>query len=125
MNKDDLLNQIKGYKKLNFEQLQTEEFNRKSYISSLNIHESRMRFKIKSHMTPSIRMNFQSDVQHTRDLWACPGCLTELDIGCRDPQYHVMICPSYADLRQDKDLTKDRDVVHYFQQVIKQRQNMD
>ena len=125
MNKDDLLHEMKGYKKLNIEQLQNEEFKRKSYLSSLNIYESRMRFKIKSHMTPSIRMNFQSDVQHTRDMWACPGCLTGGDIGCRDTQYHVMICPSYADLRQDKDLTKDKDVVHYFQQFIKVRQNLN
>ena len=48
-------------------------------------------------MTPTIRMNFQSDAKFTRDLWACPGRLTENDkVGYRDIQFHVTICSAYA-----------------------------
>ena len=40
----------------------------------------------------------------------------------RDTQSHVMICSGYAVLREGKDLSQDKDMVEYFQNVIKLRQ---
>ena len=36
-----------------------------------------------------------------------------------------LICPGYAGLREDKDLDDDKDLVRYFSQVIKRRQETD
>ena len=75
-------------------------------------------------MTPTVRMNFQSDPKFTAALWACPGCKDSVSnevIGCRDTQDHVLICPAYAAFRQGKDLSKDTELVKYFQNIIQQR----
>ena len=45
--------------------------------------------------------------------------------GFRDTQKHIICCPGYAVLRQDKDLNNDKDLVTYFQQVIKHRQDSE
>ena len=62
-------------------------------------------------------MNFQSDQKFALEVWKCEGC-SEVNggIGYRDSQRHVLVCEGYALLRQDKDL------VGYFNQVLKQRQ---
>ena len=36
-----------------------------------------------------------------------------------------MVCPGYAELRQDKNLDEDRDLVNYFALVIKKRLETD
>ena len=41
------------------------------------------------------------------------------------PSFHVMICSGYAGLREDKDLDDDKDLVRYFSQFIKRRQEND
>ena len=85
-----------------------------------------MRFKIKSLMTPTVRMNFPSDPGYTLDLWRCVGCSSDGDpIGYRDTQRHIIACHGYAALRQEKDMNDDRDLVIFFQQVIKQRQDTE
>ena len=65
VNKEDILNQMKGSKKLPVNQLKTEAFSMKSYLSELNKEDARLRFKINSGMTPTLKMNFQSDRVHT------------------------------------------------------------
>ena len=67
-------------------------------------------------MTPTIQMNFPSDAGFARDMWTCSGCSTP------GVQSHVMICSGYAVLREGKDLSQDKDMVEYFQNVIKFRQ---
>ena len=130
MNKDDILHQIRSsYTKLKYEQYANDTFKRKSYLAGLNISEARMRFKINAGMTPTVKMNFPSDVGFAKQLWTCAGC-TDGEIGgevvgCRDTQQHVLICPGYAELRQDKNLDDDKDLVHYFSQVIKRRLESD
>ena len=44
-------------------------------------------------------------------------------MGNRDTQLHVMVCPGYEEYRQDKNLSKDKDIVEYFKQVIDHRLN--
>ena len=77
-------------------------------------------------MTPTIRMNFASDAEFASKLWSCPGCSEDKSVyskveGFRDTQSHVMVCAGYSDLREGKDLNTDKDLVKYFQMVIKKR----
>ena len=78
-------------------------------------------------MTPTVKMNFPSDEEFTKQLWACSGCdsVGGEGIGSRDTQQHIMVCPGYAELREGIDLENDRDLVKYFSKVIKQRQDDD
>ena len=61
------------------------------------------------------------------EFWTCSGCvdgeLAKQVVGCRDTQEHVLVCPGYADFREGKNLDVDDDLVKYFAQVIKLRQD--
>ena len=77
-------------------------------------------------MTPTVRMNFPSDTDFARKLWTCPGCSDEKAEyatveGMRDTQAHILSCPRYEDLREDKDLSSDKDLVGYFRLVMNRR----
>ena len=89
-----------------------------------------MKFKLKTGMTPTVRMNFPSDREFSRRLWTCPGCTEDKTgydkvEGLRDTQAHILICPGYAELREDKDLSRDKDLVTYFRNVIQKRLKSD
>ena len=99
----------------------------KSYMVNLNLHDARIRFKIRAQMTPTIQMNFKNDPAFKANLWTCSGCnprtkhtVTE-QTRTDDTQSHVLICDSYADLRKDKDLSDDKDLVDFFVAVISRR----
>ena len=125
MNKDAVISQSSSYKKINFEHLTEEKFERQPYISKLNISEARLRFKLKAKMTPTIQMNFPSDSEFAANMWTCTGCIDntmgDKVVGSRDTQQHVMVCPGYAEYRENINFDDDRQLVRYFQQVIKQR----
>ena len=74
---------------------------------------------------PTIMMIFPIDQEFARQLWTCPGCTDDQTgaevVGSRDTQQQVLACSGYAQLREDKDLSKDTDLVRYFAQVIKIR----
>ena len=74
MNKNAIISQSSSYKKINFEHLSEEKFERQSYLTNLNTSEARLRFKIKAKITPTIQMNFPSDAEFASNLWTCSGC---------------------------------------------------
>ena len=127
LNRLEILNQIKRpYKKINYAEHAEEIFHLQPYLVNLNINDARTKFKIKTKMTPTIRMNFASDDEFASKLWSCPGCSEDKSVyskveGFRDTQSHVMVCAGYSDLREGKDLNTDKDLVKYFQMVIKKR----
>ena len=131
LNREDILTQMKKpYKKISYAEHLNEDFQLQPYMKSLRIPEARLKFKLKTGMTPTVRMNFPSDPEFTSKLWTCQGCTedkTGYDSveGQRDTQAHIMICPGYSDLREDKDLATDKHLVEYFRLVIKKRLEPD
>ena len=132
MNKAKIVQNMIGYKKICYEQHLNEPYKLQPYLKTLNIADARLRFKLKTHMAPSIMMNFPSDVRFSEQLWTCTGCGDDGSDkadgqvgGRRDTQTHIMICPGYADMRIDKNLEDDKDLVRYFSQVIKKRMDTD
>ena len=125
LNEDDLLDQMKNYKKLEYDELKNEHCEMKSYMVSLNLYNARLRFKIRSKMTPTIQMNFKNDPVYKANLWTCLGCArskdTAVDPACKDTQAHVLACEGYEDLREGKNFDDDKDLVEYFSAVIRRR----
>ena len=120
LNKNNILEKRKGYKKISYHEYVKQPFQLQAYLKTLNITQARLRFKLKTSMTPTVRMN----------RWTCTGCSDVPDrsggvIGRRDTQTHIMVCPGYDDLRQDMNLDEDRDLVKYFSMVIKRRLDTD
>ena len=123
MNKNRILEEAKSknYKKIELSKLASDNFELKEYLKNFSVEDARLNFKIKSYMTPGVKMNFQSDKLFTRELWACEGCRRETKLGLRDTQEHVLICPAYESLRLDKDLGNELDLVGYFRSVLQLR----
>ena len=70
-NQKDLLNDIKEYKKLKYDELVDETFERKNYFIEQNIEEVRVMFKIKSEVLPTIRKKFKR--KYKNDSLSCPS----------------------------------------------------
>ena len=68
-----------------------------------------------SNMT-NTKMNQQSDRENARLLWKCSEC------GNVDAQSHIVWCPFFAQLREGKSLDNDADLVSYFKEVFKVRE---
>ena len=111
------------YKKLKVGDFVSESFAAKDYLRKLNLADARLRFKLRSCMTPTVKMNFKSDAKFAAQLWKCEGCAKLSQRGNLDTQQHVLWCEGYADLRVDMDLDNDQHLVAYFRSVISRRQN--
>ena len=132
MNKDDILNMMKKpYKKISHQEHVNEKFEVQPYLKTMNLSQARMRFKLKTGMTPTVQMNFPSSEEFANQLWTCVGCTTTSSDtdrqveGRRDTQAHIMVCPGYTEFRQNLDLENDKDLVTYFGRVVKKRLETD
>ena len=98
--------------------MRQESFGLQDYLKEMNLTDARTKFRLKSNMT-KVKMNMKSDPKFAAELWACSGC------GKLDSQSHIMWCPSFASLREGLDVSNDRDVIHYFQEVFKIRERSE
>ena len=98
--------------------LVNENFDMKKYLKEMKLTDARTYFRIRSNTT-NVKMNRKSDPKHAAQLWKCSGC------GNLDTQSHIMWCPSFAPLREGLDVSNDTDVIHYFQEVFKLRENLE
>ena len=81
-------------------------------------------------MTPTVKINFPSDTELSKQFWACSGCAVSDGgggeiTGSRDTQQHSMVCPGYAEIQEGMNLENIRDLVKYYAVVIKRRQDDD
>ena len=115
-NKSDLIAKMTDLQKLDGKTLSDEKFEIKSYFKELNVSEARMKFHIRSSMVHSVKMNYPSDPQFRNNLWECQHC------AYIDTQSHIILtCPAYEDLRVNKDLDNDKDIVQFFKEVLDRR----
>ena len=121
-----LLEQIKQYKKVSYEECSKEEFKRKPYFYTLNLNEIRYRFKIQSFMVESFKANFSSKFRG--ESLACQYCNKvnrQTDEGTYEPQdtqeHNLTECPAFRDLRSMYDTKTDRGLVQYFTAVVDRR----
>ena len=98
--------------------MKQEPFEIKPYLKNLHLSEARDKFRLRSFMTRTVKTNFSSDRKFMGDLWTCWHCPNI------DSQSHIRLCPAYKDLRIGKDLDNDHDLVLYFRQVLKLRDDM-
>ena len=52
----------------------SDKLEREQYLSTLHLHEARMKFKINYFMTSTVKINFPSDEESTNQFWACSEC---------------------------------------------------
>ena len=92
--------------------MESEEFQKKEYLSTLTPTNARQMFKYRSKMY-DVKFNYKNDKKYSNELWKCDSCQT-----CIESQDHVLFCPAYATLREGKDLFIDKDLSEYLTKVI-------
>ena len=113
-----LKSQISGYSKLKEGPMVSENFEEKSYLTEMSMMDARLLFRIRC-KTNDIKMNQQSNKTFAKQLWKCSEC------GNIDTQSHVLWCPYFASLREGKSLDNDLDLINYFKQVFKIREDKE
>ena len=61
----------------------------------------------------NVKFNYKNDQQNSRELWKCDSCQSSIET-----QDHVLWCPAYATIREDKDISNDNDLANYLKQVL-------
>ena len=92
-----------------------ENLSMKPYVTDMSLRDARTMFRIKTFMTKT-KMNMKSNPKFANEMWKCDDCKKI------DSQSHLMWCPTYAPLREGKNINSDQDLVKYFQQVFKLRE---
>ena len=118
LNKNNILDQMKSYKKINFFEKKQEQFECKEYFKTMKLKDSRMLFSLNSKMTKTVKSHFFGDKKFASELWSCQMCQKI------DTILHIKICPSYSHLRENKDLNNDFHLAEYFNQVLQIRQSL-
>ena len=98
--------------------METEQFEVKKYIQTMNISNARMMFSLRTFMYEA-KFNYKHQKEHEEQLWRCDSCER-----CIETQSHILSCPAYVTLREDMDLNKDEDLVRYFKKVMEIRNLM-
>ena len=108
----------KNFSKLKDGPIKNESFEMQEYLKTMTLTDARTNFRLRS-KTSNVKMNQKSNPAYAAKLWKCHECLN------LDSQSHIMWCPGYAPLREGLDINNDLDVIHYFQQVFKLRENFE
>jgi len=66
-----------------------------------------------------VKFNYKNDPKYRAKLWVCDSCESAIDT-----QSHILWCPSYAELREDKSLNNDNDLIEYLINVFKIRDKL-
>ena len=92
---------------------------KKDYIDNLVPSNARQMFQFRTRMF-NVKFNYKSDKQYSHDLWQCSSCQSSIET-----QDHVLFCPSYATLREGKDIGNDKDLSDYLKKVLIIREKLN
>ena len=71
-NKNELIERMRPYKKLDVEVLKTEDFEMKEYFYTMKLNDVRTKFAIDNKMVNTIKSDFPSDPTYFDQLWTFP-----------------------------------------------------
>ena len=66
-NKTYLVKQSERYKKINSDEMEKENFERKPYLTNLRMDQARTKFKMKTKMLKNVKMNYKNDPKMSRN----------------------------------------------------------
>ena len=108
----ELLISTDKLKKIKDGPMKEENFEKQAYIKEMTLNDARINFKIRTHML-DVKFNYKNDKKFSSELWRCDSCQT-----CIESQNHVLWCPAYRELREDKDISNNKDLIEYMKKVL-------
>ena len=133
---------MKKYREIDHNRMSRETFESKEYFYTLTLEDICLRFKISSHVVPSVRTSFPGKYRETG--LRCPSCITVEEtipletnhpVGRNsgntsnppvsnptDTLNHIMLhCPTYGKFREGRNLKCDQQLVQFVRDVIQYR----
>ena len=101
--------------KLKESKMEEEKFETKEYLLKMKLEDARLKFKLRTEML-NIKFNYKNEPANIASLWQCDSCQSSIET-----QSHILWCPSYVDLREGKNINKDKDLIEYIKKVLKIR----
>ena len=65
------------------------------------------------------KYNFKNKHEYKKENYMCDSCMSQIDHNT-----HVLYCPAYATLRQDRNLNNDVHLAQYLQKVLEIRMKL-
>ena len=136
-NQSQILEWAKKYKKIDYKRCCNEKFERKSYLTKLNVADARLYFRIKYFLVPTFRLDYKNVPQYRAEKWRCPDCVEriqrdrqppgDVEVICDEDSYdHARYhCPSNNKLREDTDFRDPKQEVVFFRQIIDRRKSRE
>ena len=122
-NRSDLLNWIKGYKKISFETCSQEKHEMKNYFKTLSIEQCRLRFRLDCNLVPTVCSHFKS--KYRAQGLECIDCRvinSDASTVKIDSIDHLSTsCVANEDLREGRRMNVDSDLTGFFQKLIERR----
>ena len=116
-NEELLRLEMKKYSKL--KDLVGDDYCKKEYLKDLSVQEARVKFRTRCYMT-ELAFNFRNKPEYANNCWMCQSCFMAVDTFS-----HVKWCVAHEDLREGRDLSRDKDLVCYISEVMNRRQKKD
>ena len=113
-----LLEQAKGYKKLDSLALACEEFKLKEYFSTYNLEDARLKFRLRSNCVSPCSTMQPSDWNNIKSSHMCPHHKESPKL---DLLSHWSSCPEYAKYSNNRDLSREKDLLDFYRDIIKFR----
>ena len=134
LNKAELLDDAKNYKKVDYESLAKEEFKRKDYFSQLNLEQVRERFRIQSLMFGEFKGSFPSKFCRQGISLKCEMCkhvlksnttLDDTSVENMETQKHFLeFCPLVTDIKAQYNTDTDLGIISFFTAVLERRSEL-
>ena len=132
LNRNELIEDSRRYKKVDTNALEKEEFKKKAYFSELNLSQVRDRFRLESKMFGNLKGNFPSQFRRRGKSLKCDLCKnilssnTSLDITSEEnteSQRHFLdICPQVRDIKSQYE--SDIGLNRFFKSVRERKAEM-
>ena len=122
-----LLENMKRYKKVDSLSLPLEDFKKKEYFKTMDIHPLRIRFRERTKTLTSCRLHYRSDKENISRAFSCISCEKKGDKKLNiDQLSHWYVCDSYTHLKaKDSGGDPDQTLCDFYMRVIKFRQESE
>ena len=144
--REELLEDIGRYKKLDKNKLENDAFERKEYLDKLNLEDGRTRMRIEAKLIPTILGNYPSLHRRRGKSLVCPSCSPPVPgeiprTGARESevrmppspspplhsQSHLLSgqCDGVRDLLENCDPMDDKSLVTFFRRVVARNMELE
>ena len=116
LNNEDLISQISTYKKMSAIQNEIQKGNGYFFAEALQTARNVFRFRVDLF---EAKYNYKNKPEYKNEKYMCDSCMSQIDINT-----HVLHCPAYASLRENRNLNNDKQLAQYLQQVLEIRMKL-